>query len=596
MRRLFAILVLLAPLAAGAETPADQANALFDRDWQWRMRHHPEYATTIGDHRYDAALSDTSLTARWEEQAHEKRMLEAIRRIDRKELQGQDRISYDLFVDDKSRRIAVAELCPVDPEPITAQDGIHIRLPQLAAQMPFDTEDDYRNYIDRITALPDYVDGLIEQMREGMRTGWTEPKVAVRALPAMLREMREHLVDGPLGAPFRRIPAIIDSDVREQLAKAGPDVLSRKAAPALQRLEDFIRNEYLPAARESIAASSLPGGPAWYALLVKNATTTELTPADVHALGLKEVTRLKAQLPAAIARTGFRGTTERFITFAHSDPRLFYKDPEALVARYKRTIERAASRLPALVATIPPDEIVVKAVQQPGAMAAYYQGGNDDSPAALVVNTARLDTRPIWQVETLALHEALPGHHLQVARAHALDLPAFRRFGWYVAFGEGWATYAESLGPEMGFYKDAFSAFGHLNDELFRAARLVVDTGIHAMGWSRQQAIDYLNANTANPPPDNEVEVDRYIAQPGQALGYKIGQLRILALRARAEATLGEHFDERRFHDAVLGSGALPLAVLDSEIGRWIAAEAAAAKPQASAEAHASDTSDSGHE
>jgi uncharacterized protein (DUF885 family) len=596
MRRLFAILVLLAPLAAGAaDTPAGQAQALFDRDWQWRMRHQPEYATTVGDHRYDALLSDSSLAARWETLAHERRMLEAIRRIDRKELQGQDRISYDLFVDDKSRRVAVAELCPVDPEPISAQDGIHIRLPQLAAQMPFDTEDDYRTYIDRIAALPDHVDGLIEQMREGMRTGWIEPKVAVRALPAMLREMREHLVDGPLGAPFRRIPAIIDSDVRDQLAKAGPDVLVRKAAPALLRLEDFIRNEYLPAARDSIAASSLPGGQAWYALVVKNATTTELTPADVHALGLKEVARLKAQLPAAIARTGYQGTIERFIAFANSDPRLFYKDPEALVTRYKHVIERAESRLPALVATIPPEEIVVKAVNQPGAVAAYYQGGNDDSPAALVVNTARLDTRPMWQVETLALHEALPGHHLQVARAHALDLPAFRRFGWYVAFGEGWATYAESLGPEMGFYKDAFSAFGHLNDELFRAARLVVDTGIHAMGWSRQQAVDYLNANTANAPPDNEVEVDRYIAQPGQALGYKIGQLRIQALRERAEATLGEHFDERRFHDAVLGSGALPLAILDSEVGRWIAAEAAAAKAPP-AEPRVSDTKDTGRE
>jgi uncharacterized protein (DUF885 family) len=599
MRRLFAILVLLAPLAAGAaDTPAGQAQALFDRDWQWRMRHQPEYATTVGDHRYDATLSDTSLAARWEALAHERRMLEAIRRIDRKELQGQDRISYDLFIDDKSRRIAVAELCAADPEPISAQDGIHIRLPQLAAQMPFDTEEDYRNYIDRLAALPDVVDGLVEQMREGMRTGWVEPKVAVRALPAMLREMREHLADGPLGAPFRRIPAIIDSEVRAELAKAGPEVLASKAAPALQRLEEFIRSEYLPAARDSIGASSLPGGQAWYALLVKHATTTELTPAEIHALGLKEVARLKAQLPAAIARTGFQGSFERFVVFARSDPRLFYKDPDALVARYKRAIERAASRLPALVGTVPQEEIVVRAVQQPGAVSAYYQGGNDDSPAALVVNTARLDTRPIWEIETLALHEALPGHHLQVARAHALaDLPAFRRFGWYVAFGEGWATYAESLGAEMGFYKDAFSAYGHLNDQLFRAARLVVDTGIHALGWSRQQAIDYLNATTANPPPDNEAEVDRYIAHPGQALGYKIGQLRIQALRERAEAALGEHFDERRFHDAVLGNGALPLAVLDAEIGRWIAAQSAAAKAQAgAAEPRPKATRDTGQE
>jgi uncharacterized protein (DUF885 family) len=525
-------------------------------------------------------------------------MLDAIRRIDRNQLQGQDRLSYDLFVDDKQRRIAVAELSPVDTGPVGAQDGIQARLPQLAAHMPFDTEDDYRAYIERLAALPAYVDGLIEQMREAMRTGWTEPKTSVRGTPALLRELREHLVDGALGEPFRHIPALIDSKVRAELSRTGPETLQKKAAPALQRLEDFIRDDYLPAARESIAASSLPGGQPWYALLVKNATTTDLAPAEVHALGLKEVARLKAQLPAAIERTGFRGTPERFAAFAHSDPRLFYKDADALVARYKRAIERAASRLPALVSSVPAEEIVVKAVRQDGAMAAYYQAGNDDSPAALVVNTARLDARPIWEIEALALHEALPGHHLQVARAHELAaLPPFRRFGWYVAFGEGWATYAESLGPEIGFYKDAFSAFGHLNEELFRAARLVVDTGIHAMGWSRQQALDYLNANTANAPLENEVEVDRYIAHPAQALGYKVGQLRIQALRDRAQAALGERFDERRFHDAVLANGALPLAILDSEIGRWIALEAAPAKASpAPAEARPKDTRDTGQE
>jgi uncharacterized protein (DUF885 family) len=586
MRRLFALLVLLAPLAShAADSPAaDLAHELFERDWQWRMQYEPEFATTIGDHRYDARLSDTSLAGRWTTSAHDKRMLEAIRRIDRNQLEGQDRLSYDLFIDDKLRRIASADIAPVDPLPISAQDGIHVRLPQLVAQMPFETEDDYRNYLERIDELPDHVDGLIEQMREGMRTGWTEPKVIVRALPALLRDLRAHLVDGPLGAPFRRIPATIDKEVREELAAAGPDALVRKAAPALLRLEDFIRTDYLPAARDSIGASALPGGQAWYALLVRDATTTELTPAEVHNLGLREVARLNAQLPAAIGRTGFRGSATQFIAFAHSDARLFYKDPEALLARYRRAIERAASRLPAVVATVPLEQIVVKSVDQPGGLAAYYQAGSAYSPAALVVNTARLDTRPMWEVETLALHEALPGHHLQVARAHELtELPPFRRFGWYAAFGEGWATYAETLGPELGFYKDAFSAFGHLNDELFRAARLVVDTGIHAMGWSRQQAIDYLNANTANAPSDNEIEVDRYIAHPGQALGYKVGQLRIQALRDRAQSMLGERFDERRFHDALLANGALPLALLDREIDRWIAREMTA--PRAAAPA-----------
>jgi uncharacterized protein (DUF885 family) len=285
-------------------------------------------------------------------------------------------------------------------------------------------------------------------------------------------------------------------------------------------------------------------------------------------------------MPGAIERTGFHGSFAQFIAFARNDPRLFYKDPEALLARYRRVIERATARLPALVGAIPAEEIVVKPVQQAGAAqqgSVYYQAATGDSPAALVVNTARLDAHPLWELETLALHEAVPGHHLQVARAHELTaLPEFRRFGWYPAFGEGWATYAETLGPEIGFYKDPFSAFGHLNDQLFRAARLVVDTGIHALGWSRRQAIDYLNANTANPPADNEVEVDRYIAQPGQALGYKIGQLRIQALRDKAQAVLGRRFDERRFHDTVLGNGALPLSLLDQEAGRWLDSEAAA--------------------
>lgn len=576
MRRLFAILVLFAPLAAGAaDTAADQAHALFERDWQWRMRHQPELATTVGDHRYDDTLSDTSLEASRAAIAHERRMLDAIGQVERARLAGQDLISYDLFVDDKERKLAAAAFLPFDPQPITAQDGIQVRFPQLVAEMPFAAEADYRNYIARIEALPHHVDGLIEQMREGMRTGWTAPRATLRALPAQLHEMRAQLADGALGAPFRRIPETIPSEVRDELAEAGPAALAGSAAPALEKLEQFIRTDYLPAARESIAASSLPGGPAWYAMKVKNATGTSLTPAEVHALGIREVARIREQMQAAIARTGFRGSFGQFIAFAHGDPRLFYADPEALLARYRRTIARATAHLPELFATVPQEDIVVRQSARPGGVAAYYEAGTQDRAAALVVDTARLGTHPLWEVETLALHEAVPGHHLQVARAHELDLPPFRRFGWYVAFGEGWATYAETLGSEMGFYKDAFSAFGHLNDQLFRAARLVVDTGIHALGWTRRQAVEYLNANTANAPLDNEVEVDRYIAQPGQALGYTIGQLRIQALRGKAQAALGERFDLRGFHEAVLGNGALPLAILDQQVDAWIEAEKA---------------------
>jgi uncharacterized protein (DUF885 family) len=583
MRKLLATIILFAPLAAAAQSPAEQAHALFERDWQWQLRHHPELATNVGDHRYDGALSDTSLAAVQAATEHERRMLDAIKAIDRAQLAGQDRISYDLFMDDKERKLAQSALYAYEPYPITTQNGLHIRLPQLVAQMRFDSEADYRGYIARLRALPAHVDGLIEQMRYGMLNGWTAPKISMQALPAMLRAMREHLSDGPLGAPFGAFPATIDKDVREQLAAEGPAALTEAAAPALQKLEDFVRNEYIPAARESIGASSLPGGQAWYALLARNATTTSLTPAEINALGLKEVARLRAGMQEAIARTGFRGSFEQFIAFAHSDPRLFSTDADVLLARYRRILDRANAHAPELLASVPKEDIVVKPIQAAGAEqqpAAYYEAGSDQRSAALVVNTSRLDTRPLWEIETLALHEGVPGHHIQVARAHENDgLPAFRRFGWYVAFGEGWALYAESLGGQIGFYKDAFSAFGRLNDELFRATRLVVDTGIHALGWSRKQALDYLNANTANAPADNEAEVDRYIAQPGQALGYKIGELRIRALRERAQAALGPRFDLRRFHNAVIDNGPLPLSVLERQIDAWIAAEAARATP-----------------
>jgi uncharacterized protein (DUF885 family) len=378
------------------------------------------------------------------------------------------------------------------------------------------------------------------------------------------------------------MPATIPPAARDQLAQGGQAAIAGLAA-SLQQLEDFVRTEYLPAARTSIAASSLPGGAAWYAFLIKSATTTDLAPAEIHALGLKEVARIRAEIAALVPHTGFKGSLPQFIAFARTDPRLFYTDPEALLSRYRRTINRAASRLPLLFNAVPLEELAVKPVQALGAEgqgAAYYEAGRLDRVAALVVNTARLNTRPMWEIETLALHEGVPGHHLQVTRAQAnAGLPEFRRHGWYVAYGEGWALYAESLGPELGLLRDPFSRFGYLADELLRAARLVVDTGIHAMGWSRQQALDYLNANTANLPSDNEVEVDRYIAHPGEALGYKLGQLRIAALRAEAQAALGQRFDLRAFHDAVLDNGALPLGVLEHQVRRWIAAQGTVQQP-----------------
>lgn len=563
------------PAERPAEKPAVLAAQLFERDWQWQLRRAPEKATALGDHRHDAWLSDTSLAARAAALAHEREMLAAAQKIERAQLSGQDRLSYDLFVAAKERAIDAGALTPFDPQPLTAYDGLQVQLPRLVAGMPFTSGADYLTYLARLQALPAHVDGLIAQLRAGKEAGWTTPKAAIAPVPDALRALRETLTDGPLGAPFQRIPATIAPEVREQLRTLGAATLATQAGPSLRKLEDYLRQDYLPAARDSIGAAAVPGGAEWYAQLVRASTTSAMTPAQVHALGLQEVARLRAAIERLIPRTGFRGGFADFIAFARSDKRLFFTEPAALLDRYRRTLALALARLGRVVTMIPAAEVVVKPMGGSGAgqPAAYYEAGSAGRTAALVVDTARLDARPIWQVDTVALHEAVPGHHLQVARAQELDLPAFRRNGWYDAFGEGWATYAESLGPELGLFQDPFSLFGHLNEDMFRAARLVVDTGIHTLGWSRQQAIDYLNANTANPPPDNAAEVDRYIARPAQALGYKIGQLRILALRTQARAALGPRFDLRRFHDAVLGGGALPLPELERQLARWIAAE-----------------------
>ena len=585
MRTLFALtVILLAPLAGLAGDGADQqARSLFDADWQWRMQNQPEYATMVGDYRFNASLSDTSLAAMKAGLIHERKALEQARAIDRDKLNIQNQLSHDLFIYQKEQQLKAAAFVPFNPQPLTGVHGIHIGFVQMVAQMPFASEADYRNYLSRLEALPLHVAGLIEQMREGMRTGWVPPKTALRTVPGILRRLREGAATGALGQPFRQIPATIDKPVRDALALAGPAVLRARVIPALQELEDFVRTEYLPAARDSIAASALPRGLDYYAYLTAHYTGTGMSPADVHALGLKEVARIQALMPAAIAQTGFSGSFSQFAAFASTDARLFYTSEHALLARYRRIIARTAEGLPKLFAALPKQELLVKpATILAGAdqAAAWYEAAGASRPAAFVVNTGRLNAHPLWEMETLALHEALPGHHLQVARAQEIaDLPAFRRHTWNVGYGEGWATYAETLGPELGLFKEAFSAFGHLNAELFRALRLVVDTGIHAKGWTRQQAVDFMAANSANPRADIEIEVDRYIAWPGQALGYKLGQLKIKALRDKSQAALGEAFDVRRFHAVILDNGPLPLPVLEQQVDLWLAGAARKSVP-----------------
>jgi uncharacterized protein (DUF885 family) len=397
--------------------------------------------------------------------------------------------------------------------------------------------------------------------------------VALRLVPEQLRQLREGIIGGVLEQPFREIPATIAKGARDELALAGPAALKTRVIPALQKLEDYVRGEAWPAARDTIGIMGVPAGTEYYQFLL--ADSTELAPAAVHALGVKEVARIRAAMTLVIARTGFKGNFAQFSTFANSDTRLFASDADALLRRYRRQLARANHAASRLFANVPADVLEVRTMQagSDDQGAAYYEAASDTRAAAIVVNTSKLATRPLWETEALVLHEGVPGHHLQVTRARELaDLPAFRRYGWNAPFGEGWALYAEGLGSAMGFYTDPFSDFGRLNSDLLRSARLVADTGIHALGWSRQQAIDYLSANTANNGADNEVEVDRYIAAPSQALAYKLGQLRLLGLRRKAEASLGERFDLRRFHAVVLDNGALPLSLLAQQVERWLRA------------------------
>jgi uncharacterized protein (DUF885 family) len=560
-----------------AATPSQQINALFDADWQWTMRANPEFATMVGDTRYNDRLTDTSLAASKAHNAHQIDMLAQAKRIDRGALRGQELISYDLFVYEKEKAIENAGFYAYNMQPITQIEGIQIAFPQLVAQMPFKNARDYTNYLARLRALPKHIDGLIEQLQQGMQTGWVSPAVTMRVVPDQLKEFTLKLESGPLAEPFKHIPQSIRSETRAAFLHDGMALLQLQVIPAFNKLEGFLRDKYLPACRNTIAASSLPGGPAYYAFAVKENTTTAMTPQEIHALGLQEVARIQGEMKAVMRQTGFKGGFTDFVKLLNTDPRFYYTRPEDLLAGFRDILARANTQTPALFAMPPRSVAQVKPMPEIGAenqTAAYYEGGTPDGsrPGYFVANLSKLDARPKWGMETLTLHEAVPGHHLQIARAQELrGLPNFRRFGWYVAFGEGWALYAESLGKDMGFFVDPYSKFGHLDAELFRAARLVVDTGIHAMGWSRERAIEYMNLSTANPPHDNQVEVDRYIVWPGQALGYKIGQLKIKALREKAESALGAKFDIRRFHNAVIDNGPLPLAILESQIDQWIA-------------------------
>jgi len=558
---------------------SDHLNQLITDQWEAWMRWDPLFATSCGDHRFNDRLPDAGEEhyVSWRGQlAGFRRRLQ---KIEHAALPPADRLNYDIFA-----RMLDFEIAGLDYHgyrlPISKAGGFHTSLPDLYLFSPFGNVQDYENFLARLEGLRRYFDESIELMRLGLRTGFVPPRVT---LDGVDQSLRAHIVEHPASSvffkPFEQFPTSISEVDRSRLAAMAEDVLRRSVIPAYRSLLQFLETEYVPGSRDGIAAADLPDGPAFYQDRIRYFTTLDLSPEAVHATGQGEVRRIRAEMETVIRKTDFKGDFRAFIEFLRSDPRFYVTTPEALLEKTALVLKRMDGELPRLFKTLPrlPYGIrEIPAFSAPGNTAAYYQPGSGDGTVAgnYYVNTFDLASRPLYEIEALSLHEAVPGHHLQIALQQELrDLPNFRRFAGFTSFVEGWALYSERLGLEVGFYQDPYSDFGRLSYEMWRACRLVVDTGMHALGWSRQQAIDFMAENTSSTLLNITNEVDRYIAWPSQALAYKLGELKIRELRALAEKELEAKFNLREFHDALLLAGALPLDVLERRIREWVAGQ-----------------------
>lgn len=589
MRTTFAALLLGAATCALAVEPAPNADlaALFEREFQYDLQQHPEEATVLGIDGYDDKVTDLSFAAIAQRKAHVKATIAELERFDPAKLSTQDRISrdmmlYDLRMDDTEN--ALYGNLPFGATSgdgwmkVSSMHGPQSFLTQISQATRFRDARDYDNYIKRLEKVPSRLEQTKEILKAGVRSGWVPPREAMTRVVAMYNVFSGEAKATPLWKPFERFPAEVGEADRARLAAAGRKVLGEQVNPAFAAFQKYLAEEYVPHGAKSLAASDLPAGPAYYEYRVRRMTTTNLTAAEIHEIGLKEVARIRAEMDRVIASTRFKGTFPQFVNFIRTDPRFFFKTGEDRLRAYRDIAKRADAELPKLFAELPRTPYGVRAMQPyEGDNADHYsQPALDGSRAGFFdANVNNLKARPSHEMEATLLHEAVPGHHLQTARALELaNLPKFRRSTWFVAYGEGWALYAESLGFDMGFYTDPYSHFGRLSAEMLRACRLVIDTGLHSKGWKRDQSIKYLADNAGVHVDFATAEVDRYISWAGQALGYKVGELKIRELRDKARAALGDRFDIRRFHNAVLDDGALPLTVLESRIDDWIAAVA----------------------
>lgn len=568
---------------ADPQTASTALASLVDEYFERSLEMNSIRASSIGDHRFDDRLENFfSPEYIAKSEAMEKEFLERLLTIDENALEGQDLLTYGTFRLSREMNLEGIQF-PGELQPINqfgSFPNMFVQLGSGSSLHPFKTVKNYEDFLGRVDDFVEIIDQAMENMNIGMQEGIVQPRILMeKVLPQLASQLADSAEESAFYNPIKNMPEEFSDEDRERLTASYKAAIEEKIIPAYQRLSNFIGDEYLSSTRESVGLSELPNGEAWYAYMVRLRTTTDLSPAEIHQIGLDEVARIHGEMHTVMDEVGFDGDLKEFFEFLNADDQFCYDDPEQLIQGYRDMSDHISSLTPKLFNISPKAGFEVRRVEpfreKSAAGGSYRRGTPDGSrPGVFYANAYDIKARPKWAMESLFLHEAVPGHHFQISIQQELEgIPRVRRFGGYTAFSEGWGLYAESLGKELGVYTDPYQYFGALNAELWRAIRLVVDTGLHSKGWSRQDVLDYMYENSAVKEARAVSEAERFMAIPGQALAYKIGQLKIRELRTRAEQTLGDKFDIRAFHSAVLGDGALPLSMLDAKIDRWIAAQ-----------------------
>ncbi len=581
--RLF-LLICLVLFSACTSTPynsvkdstADQAlSRLMDRYWGFVMESNPTWATSMGIRDYDDRLEDYSLETYEKQLDWMKEFESELLTINVSQLTDDNQLNHELLALQLKNNIEGANYGG-KYQLMTNRGAPHLSLAQMPSRLPFRQSIDYQSYLKRLALVPEQSTQVIDRLRKGLEAGWKQPCESMRGFEnSITTHIVSDLEQSNFMQPFKKRPNAVSKSEFNQYKKTAEDLIKNKVIPAYSEFANFYNSEYAPACNTVDGVSSLPGGEAFYAYKVRQFTTTDRTPEEVHQIGLSEVKRIRAEMDEVISEAGFEGSFKDWQEHLRTNPDFYPKTADERMNAVAVIMKKMDGLLPELFTRFPRMPYGLKEIPldiaEKTTTAYYNQPAGDGSRAGFYfVNTTKLDTRPLHELEALSLHEAVPGHHFQIALAQELDLPEFRRHGGFTAFVEGWGLYAERLGLEVGFYQTPYTNFGRLSYEMWRACRLVVDTGIHAKGWTRQQAIDFMAENSGLSLNNITTEVDRYITWPGQALAYKTGEMKIRELRARAESALGASFDVRKFHDTVLENGAIPLSVLEKKIEAWI--------------------------